>query len=190
MSQHAGLGAPFAYSDTRRKSRCKGRCAGIIAGRPLWSVSQFGKNITMSLLFAALALSLSVGGTVPPDPSPAPAVKAEPASAAAALDWLALVDNGQWKESWKQAGILFRSEITSGRWKHQVQPVREPLGAVVSREQVQADPADNLPGAPAGDYVVLQFATAFANMPGAIEVVTLAREESGWAVIGYFVRAA
>ena len=144
----------------------------------------------MSLVFAALALSLSVGGSAQPDAPPAPSVKAEPASAAAAREWLALIDNGQWEESWQQAGLLFRSEITSGRWTHQLRPVREQLGGVVSRAFLNAEPAESLPGAPDGDYVVLQFATAFETMPEAVEVVTLAKEETGWAVIGYFVRSA
>ena len=144
----------------------------------------------MSPVIAAFALILSVGGQVQPDASPAPAVAAEPAAVAAAREWLTLIDNGQWEDSWKQAGQMFRSQITSGRWTHQVRPVREPLGAVLSRELAANDPADRLPGAPAGEYVVLQFNSAFADMPAAVETVTLSKEDSGWAVIGYFIRPA
>ncbi len=160
-----------------------------------------GGMIIMSLLIAVAALSSLAGGTAPPAsptesaPGAAPAPSAidaasQTAAAAAARDWLALIDGGRWEESWQQAGILFRSQITSGRWTQQVQPVREPLGAVVSRQLVSTDAAGDLPGAPAGEYAVLQFRTEFANMQDTIETVTLARDETGWAVIGYFIKRA
>ena len=47
-----------------------------------------------------------------------------------------------------------------------------------------------LPGAPTGDYVVVQYTTRFANGPAAVvETVTAMREPDGaWKAAGYFVR--
>ena len=46
-----------------------------------------------------------------------------------------------------------------------------------------------LPGAPDGQYVVIQFKTAFANKQSAIETVTPMLEEDGrWLVAGYFIK--
>lgn len=48
--------------------------------------------------------------------------------------------------------------------------------------------ATSLPGAPDGDYVVLQFATKFENNTKAIETVTPMLNEGHWRVSGYYVR--
>ena len=69
-----------------------------------------------------------------------------------------------------------------------VQPIRQPLGGVSSRTIQSTTKATSLPGAPAGDYEVIQFLTNFANKPGAVETVALSHEESGWRVSGYFIR--
>jgi len=47
---------------------------------------------------------------------------------------------------------------------------------------------DQFPGAPAGNYVVLQFTTAFEKRP-ATETVTLMLDcDRGWRLAGYFVK--
>jgi hypothetical protein len=48
--------------------------------------------------------------------------------------------------------------------------------------------AKSLPGAPDGDYEVVQFQTRFANKAAATETVVLSREATGWKVDGYFIR--
>jgi len=45
-----------------------------------------------------------------------------------------------------------------------------------------------LPGAPDGQYEMLEFQTSFALKKDATETVVLAREPSGWKVDGYFIR--
>ncbi|WP_324808394.1 DUF4019 domain-containing protein [Sphingomonas sp. LY29] len=107
---------------------------------------------------------------------------------AAAGEWVALVDQQKWADSWSEAGALFRSQITSVQWAAAVQPVRTPLGVVHSRKLQKVTPTKSLPGAPDGDYRIVEFRTAFANKADAFETVILAREASGWAVNGYFVR--
>jgi hypothetical protein len=47
----------------------------------------------------------------------------------------------------------------------------------------------SLPGAPDGDYVVIQFVTSFGNKKSAIETVTPMLEKDGsWRVSGYYIR--
>jgi hypothetical protein len=46
----------------------------------------------------------------------------------------------------------------------------------------------SLPGAPDGDYEVVQFQTSFANKAIATETVVLSHEASGWKVDGYFIK--
>jgi hypothetical protein len=102
--------------------------------------------------------------------------------------WVGLVDTKRWDESWSVAGSLFKSQMPKLRWAATIQPVREPLGAVLSRSLKNVTKATTLPGAPDGEYEVLQFQTSFANKSAATETVVLSRETSGWKVDGYFIR--
>jgi hypothetical protein len=46
-----------------------------------------------------------------------------------------------------------------------------------------------LPGAPDGEYVVIQYSSQFANKASAVETVTPMREKDGsWKVSGYYVK--
>jgi hypothetical protein len=47
----------------------------------------------------------------------------------------------------------------------------------------------SLPGAPDGEYVVIQFETSFENKKAAIETVTPMFEKNrGWRVSGYYIQ--
>jgi hypothetical protein len=103
--------------------------------------------------------------------------------------WLAQVDAGKYGESWDQSAELFRSVLTKEQWVVSLNSVRKPLGAVEKREVLVATPMTNPPGAPPGEYLVIQFSTDFANKKGAIETVTPMREEGGdWRVSGYYIK--
>lgn len=106
----------------------------------------------------------------------------------AANGWVTLVDAKRWNDSWAAAGILFRSQMPQTRWASTIEPVRDPLGAVTSRTLKSVMKTKSLPGAPDGDYEVVQFRTSFANKADATETVVLSREASGWKVDGYFIR--
>ncbi|MBB5726835.1 hypothetical protein FHS97_002783 [Sphingomonas endophytica] len=105
-----------------------------------------------------------------------------------ARNWLKLLDDGQWDASWKAAATDFRSQITAPQWQAMSQTVRAPLGTSTSRRFLGAVHSTSLPGAPTGEYEVLQFRTDFANKAGAIETVTLVREGTAWRMAGYFIK--
>jgi hypothetical protein len=66
---------------------------------------------------------------------------------------------------------------------------RQPLGALVSRQVKSAQPMTELPGAPDGHYVVMEFESSFANKKAAIETVTFMLEKDGqWRSSGYFIK--
>ena len=107
----------------------------------------------------------------------------------AARSWLASVDSGRYGDSWEDAAALFKQTIPKLRWETTVQSVREPLGVVVGRKIRAMNYARVLPGAPEGEYVVIQFDTRFENRPLSVETVTPMREKDGsWKVSGYFIR--
>jgi hypothetical protein len=106
----------------------------------------------------------------------------------AAKSWLDIVDQEKYGQSWDEAAALFKGAVTREFWEKAVRSARAPLGALKSRTVKTATFTRNLPGAPAGEYVVVQFDTQFANR-SAVETVTPMREKDGsWKVSGYFVK--
>ena len=108
---------------------------------------------------------------------------------AAAKTWLALIDAGHYAKSWDAASVFFRGSITKVTWEAAVRSVRAPLGPVTSRTLNSATFTRTLPGAPDGEYVVIQYTARFKGRAPAVETVTPMREKDGaWRVAGYFVR--
>jgi len=103
--------------------------------------------------------------------------------------WLALVDGERYGESWERAASFFKERVTAEQWRQAASGVRGPLGKLVSREFLRAQPTDKLPGAPDGDYVVIQFRASFQNKKDAVETITPMKDADGaWRVSGYYVR--
>lgn len=108
---------------------------------------------------------------------------------AAAASWLVLLDAGQYPATWTQGASMFQSAVSQENWQAAATQVRTPLGAVVTRTLKQAQFTRNMPNAPAGDYVVIQYDTTFANKAGLVETIIPMRDKDGtWKVSGYFVR--
>ena len=75
------------------------------------------------------------------------------------------------------------------QWESQLNATRKPFGDLISRKLIGAKHTSTLPGAPDGEYVVLQFDTTFVNKKSAVETVTPIREKDGsWKVSGYYVK--
>ncbi len=107
----------------------------------------------------------------------------------AAESWLALVDAGEYGQSWEEAAVFFKSAVPKEDWERSLEAFRTPLGAVVSRSVTSATYATSLPGAPDGEYVVIQFETSFANKKAAVETVTPMKDPDGaWRVSGYYIK--
>jgi hypothetical protein len=105
-----------------------------------------------------------------------------------AVKWLAEVDEGQYEESWENSAEFFQNAVKKGQWVQSLQVVRKPLGNLVSRELKNSTYKTSLPGAPDGQYVVIQFKTSFENKKSAIETVTPMMDKDGnWRVSGYYI---
>jgi len=114
---------------------------------------------------------------------------AEKQATAAAQSWLALVDAGKFDESWDAAASMFRAALTKADWVRTAGAVRTPLGAVTSRKLKSKRFTTTLPGAPDGQYVVIQFDTSFEHKASAIETITPMLDKDGsWRVSGYFIK--
>lgn len=107
----------------------------------------------------------------------------------AAKSWLELTDKGEYEKSWDAAAELFKKNVPKNEWSRTVAAGREPMGKLVSRELESAKYSTTLPGAPDGEYVVIQFTTSFENKRSAIETVTPMKDPDGvWRVSGYYIK--
>jgi Protein of unknown function (DUF4019) len=103
--------------------------------------------------------------------------------------WLGIVDTGKYAESWKEAAEFFRNAVKQEQWEQSLQAVRTPLGRLVSRKIKIITYRTSLPGAPDGEYVVIQFESSFEKKKSAIETVTPMLEKDGkWRVSGYYIK--
>jgi hypothetical protein len=128
----------------------------------------------------------------PAVPAPSPAMSAKEAEEEAARGraraWLALVDQGLYTASWDAAAPLFQSATTKQQWEGAALGARTPLGELSKRELRAVESKASLPNAPAGEYMVVHYDSAFAEKPTAREVVTLILTgDDSWKVVGYFV---
>ena len=103
-----------------------------------------------------------------------------------ALEWLSLIDNQHYGESWDSAGVLFRSQISKGEWASAVSAVRSKVGKHQSRSLTTTTSMNSLPNVPDGDYVVIKYQTVFSGQQST-ENLTLFNSKAGWVVIGYFI---
>ncbi len=102
--------------------------------------------------------------------------------------WLALVDGGQYQESWQRAASLFQRHVNVEQWLQAMQAARTPMGDMTSRQLISATYKTSLPGAPDGEYVILQYQTSFKHKKNAIETITPMMDGGNWRVSGYFVK--
>ncbi|BBO70774.1 hypothetical protein DSCA_47040 [Desulfosarcina alkanivorans] len=107
----------------------------------------------------------------------------------AAEQWLTMVDSGKYDDSWKETSDLFRNAVQLDQWVQSMQAIRKPLGKRISRMMKTTVYQSTLPGAPDGDYVVIQFDTSFENKKAAVETITPMLETDGaWRVSGYYIK--
>ena len=106
-----------------------------------------------------------------------------------ALEWLAMVDEGDYGGSWDEGARMFKGQVSRSRWQDAARGARGPQGALDSRSLRSRQYETELPGAPDGEYVVVQYDSSFANNRSAIETVSLVLDgDRGWRVTGYFIR--
>jgi len=111
-------------------------------------------------------------------------------AASAAQKWLALLDKGKYKESWETAAPIVRERVTKPQFIQGVESARKPLGKVISRNLKSTQYTTTMPGAPAGEYVVIQYDTKFEKKDSATEIVTpMLAKDGKWRPGGYVVRS-
>ena len=90
----------------------------------------------------------------------------------AAIDWLSLVDEERYGESWETAASFFKNAVQKEQWIASMNAFRKPLGKLLERKIKNSQYMTTLPGVPDGEYVVIQFETSFENKKSSIETIT------------------
>ena len=112
----------------------------------------------------------------------------EKAAIVAADQFVELLDNDQYGQTWDLAAETFKKSGTKDEWLLMLNVVRQPLGKVISRTLQLAEYRTRLPGAEPGEYVVVQYETEFENKKEITETITRMLEADGqWRISGYYL---
>jgi hypothetical protein len=155
----------------------------------------FCRSLTLSVLLISLTAPVwaqqpaqsPTPGTKPSTrPSGAAPAKASTVTAAMpapddrARQWLVLVDDKNYAQSWSQAGKAFQTRQKAEAWAAAAGVKRGPLGAVASRDLKSVDLGR-------ANIAIVKYDTVFAHKSAAVETVTLSFEDGGWTVTDYSI---
>jgi len=142
-------------------------------------------QIELKFVLGALVLTFLLGIC----PAVQAQQKPEKPAQQSADTWLALVDSGKYADSWQEASQLFKAAVTREQWQNALRGTRDPLGKMLSRKLKSATYTKSVPGAPDGEYVVIQYDSSFEHKQAAIETVTPMLDKDGkWRVSGYYIK--
>lgn len=133
----------------------------------------------------AILLVISSCGTIYASETPSDAEAAR----LAAESWIAIVDGAEYERSWEPLSEKLRQKVSREAWATDMRNLRSPLGALRKRSLVGTRYARDLPEAPPGEYIVVQYSSSYENFPAVLETVVPMRDDDGaWRVAGYFIR--
>ncbi|HZI23232.1 MAG TPA: DUF4019 domain-containing protein [Gemmatimonadales bacterium] len=144
-----------------------------------------------SPLLVGVALTLAAPAVLPAQKTSVDSTVGGKIQAAtkAATRWLTLVDSTRYAASWDSSAAMLRSQVTKSAWQEAAVGARSGVDPLGAREQLSAQYTRQLPNAPPGEYVVLQFRSAGRNQTRWTETVSLTLERDGaWRVAGYYIR--
>jgi hypothetical protein len=104
---------------------------------------------------------------------------------AAALEWLALVDAGNYPAAYAMEPARLRAATTEEQFIRSMEGRRVPFGRVLSRSFIGAAFTRKLTGSPDGRYESVLFRTSFENKKLAAERIILSHESGQWRVVDY-----
>lgn len=141
-------------------------------------------------LFAASALTAAPSATLasptaPPTTAVPDTEQLKASSAAAATQWLALVDQGKYDASWNNISLRLQLIFPKDSWVAYLSSVRNSLGKVQSRVIALQSPVENPKGLAPGLYMVILYNTTFSRQETKQELLTLVLEDNNWRVLSY-----
>lgn len=141
------------------------------------------RKITLQIVITTTFFFLSfIQQTIASDQRTVDAIKASE-------EFLLLVDTSQYAKSWSVASSFFKSQVPKENWVKQISSLRPAFGKVTNRVIMGSQYVKELPGAPDGQYIVIQYKTSFKNKRKAVETITPMLDKDGiWRVSGYYIQ--
>ena len=131
------------------------------------------------------ALSIFAAGCASHSASRAEKRANEMDARAAALNWLQLLDDGDYEEAFEFEAQDFRMYRTQSQFVRLMQARRAPFGKMFDRKFIGAAHVEKFVGAPEGNYESVLFKTNFERKNPTAERVILIKQPVGWRVIDY-----
>jgi Protein of unknown function (DUF4019) len=104
----------------------------------------------------------------------------------AAEQWVVLVDDGQYDESWKEASKVFQDLNPAPDWQKKTEADRAQLGPKQSRKLKDVKSLNSVRGLPSGQYVMVKYQSSYANKKTATETITAVLDGDGnWRIAAY-----
>lgn len=104
------------------------------------------------------------------------------------LNWLHMIDAGQYDDSWAHSSSLLRQQKTPDQWQSRLQRLREAYGNFSMRGLAGISFSKSLTGFPDGRYATVRFQSSFFKQRDASETVSLRFEDGQWRPIAYSLR--
>lgn len=106
----------------------------------------------------------------------------------AANRWLAALDADNFTSCWNSAAEYFKNGVALDDWIEKAQGVRDGVGHLQTRRLKQSIETNDLPAAPAGNYVVSEYTSVYSKVGEIGERLTTVQEEDGqMRVVGYYL---
>lgn len=96
------------------------------------------------------------------------------------LEWIKLVDEKKFDQSWELAAPFFKNAVTKKDWSKAASMVDKQLGKILKREAIET--------LVTGDRAEVKFKSDFQNLSGVTESLLLSKVEGNWLVIGYLAK--
>ncbi len=153
------------------------------------------RNRTALQAMLACLLVLPVASAFPQDKQQRKQESANTAHAAqidaakqVAVDWLKLVDEENYADSWKQAAPFLKEHVPLVAWEKRLNEIRKPIDPMVERTLSTTEYREQLPGLPAGQYVAFVWETYFGVKHQMLESMVLSFTNGEWKAVGYAVQ--
>ncbi len=134
------------------------------------------KKLALAVMIVALSAGLCFAAS--------PEKKAQ----IAAKNWLELIDDKDYAQSYDTAASFFKANINKGDWVQTCGSLRDMLGKAEYRKLISSRRESKMQGAPDGEYVILVYETDFKRKVNAQEIVVPMLDKDGkWRISGYHV---
>jgi hypothetical protein len=108
----------------------------------------------------------------------------------AAEQWLATSDGGDHAGAWETAAPLFRGGMRKEVWEANQKAFYDQLGTPDRRDLIAAKYTASVPGAPEGEYVLIQYRRPVRAGGPVVETLTMKRFGEEWRTAAYYIQPA